>query len=196
MRLAALILAAGESSRFAGCKVLASIDGVPVLQRAIDLAESVLPGSVFVVSGAWHEAVQSAFDNGELAGATLLHNPRWQTGLSTSLAHGITVLAPDSDGVLVLLADQVALLPADLQALLKGFDGQRIHCGFYQGRRAVPAVFGRIFYPALMSLEGDQGARVLLNDPAMPIEVIDLPNAALDIDTRAQLADWQSNRIV
>lgn len=189
MRLAALILAAGESSRFAGCKVLASIDGVPVLQRAIDLAWSVLPGSVFVVSGAWHEAVQSAFGDGELAGATLLHNPRWQTGLSASLAHGITALASDYDGVLVLLADQVALVPADLQALLRGFDGQRIHCGFYQGRRAVPAVFGRTFYPALTSLQGDQGARVLLNDPATPV-------AAIDIDTRAQLADWQNDRIV
>ena len=141
MKLAVLILAAGASTRFGGCKLLADVGGRPLLQNSIDLASSVAPDDVHVVSGAWHQALLDATSAGELTGARLVYSDCWREGLSASLRAGIRHLEPDYEAVLVLLADQVALTRDDLMALLDAFDGGGICCGFYRGRRGVPAIF-------------------------------------------------------
>ena len=132
--IAALILAGGSSTRFGGCKLLAEIDGRNLLQRSIDLASGVLSGHVHVVTGAWHTQLMAAKAEGQLYGAEFIHVVDWSEGMAASLRAGINTLAADYDAVLVLLADQVALTMADLEALLEAFDGHNIVCGVYGGR--------------------------------------------------------------
>lgn len=192
MRLAVLILAAGASTRFGGCKLLADVGGRPLLQNSIDLASSVAPDDVHVVSGAWHQALLDATSAGELTGARLVYSERWREGLSASLEAGIRHLETDYEAVLVLLADQVALTRDDLTTLLDAFDGGGICCGFYRGRRGVPAIFPRAVFPGLKALQGDQGAKQLLYDNLLPVRECPMPNAAMDIDTPDQLARWRS----
>ncbi|WP_375058172.1 NTP transferase domain-containing protein [Zobellella sp. DQSA1] len=191
--IAALILAAGQGSRFGGCKPLARVAGGSLLQRSIDQARRLLPQDVFVVSGAWHQALDQARQRGELNGATLLHHPGWVDGLGSSLAFGVAQLASAYQGILVMLADQVAVTHRELARLLEPFDGGNIVCGWYGGRRGVPALFGANSFSRLQALSGDQGAKALLYDPGMPVCECPMPAAAIDIDTRSQLDRWREN---
>lgn len=190
--LAILILAAGASRRFGGCKLLARVAGRPILESQIDLAVKITPGSVYLVSGAWHEEIKSLIKSQPLAG--VIYNADWQQGMSTSLQVGIAHLAQDYAAVMVLLADQVALTETGLKQLRAAYDGENIACSLYQGRRGVPAIFGQKLYSELMRLSGDQGAKKLLYDTANPLVECAMPEASIDIDTPAELFSWSQNQ--
>ncbi|WP_346797110.1 nucleotidyltransferase family protein [Halomonas sp. Bachu 37] len=185
--MAALVMAAGASSRFGGCKLLANINGRALLQHSIDTASGLLPDDVYVVTGAWHRELMEARRQGRLSGASFIHADAWSEGLSASLIAGIDYLERDYDAVLVLLADQVALDCSDLAQLLAAFDGNNIVCSFYAGRRGVPAVFGKQSFSRLKQLRGDQGAKAVLYESTLPVRVCPIPSASLDIDTPDQL---------
>lgn len=192
MDIAVLILAAGKSSRFSGCKLLANIDHRSMLQSRIDLGNQVLPGHVYVVSGAWHEQFLGVQATGELTGATLIRNANWSEGISSSLRAGIEFLEKKYDAALVMLADQVELAPEDLQRLLSSFNGENIACSFYQEKRGVPAIFGQNSFASIKQLHGDQGAKAMLYETSIPVMECDLPSAAVDIDTKEHLANWKT----
>jgi CTP:molybdopterin cytidylyltransferase MocA len=186
-RIAALIMAAGTSSRFGGCKLLADVAGQPMLQRSIDLARGLFPRHVYVVTGAWHGELMEARDKGILHGASFVYADAWAEGLSASLKAGIEYLDRDYDAVLVLLADQIALTRSNLQQLLAAFDGHNIACGCYDGSRGVPAIFSRGSFDRLKQLSGDRGAKPVLYDSVVPVCACPMPAASLDIDRREQL---------
>lgn len=184
-RIAALIPAAGRSSRFGRCKQLAEVGGRSLLQHAVDCANAVAPGAVFVVTGADHGAIAEI-----LCDATPIRNPAWHDGLGVSIARGVEWLAPDFDGILIVLADQIALAGEDLQRLCDGFDGGNIVCARYRGRRGVPALFCRESFPLLQRLSGDRGAQPLLYGERFRISEVAMENAAVDIDTAQDLQRW------
>jgi molybdenum cofactor cytidylyltransferase len=144
-----------------------------------------------VVTGAWHAQLMAAKARGQLYGAEFIHATDWSEGMAASLRTGINSLAADYTAVLVLLADQVALTMADLEALLEAFDGHSIACGVYGGRRGVPAVFPRSSFPRLRQLRGDQGAKAVLYESAVPVRECSMPNAQWDVDTPEQIVVWQ-----
>lgn len=183
MKTAILIMAAGASERFGDCKLLAPYQGKVLLQHAIDKAQQVCPGYVFVVSGAWHEALQAA----DLSAVRWIHNSAWSQGLGSSIACGMRELAPDYDAVLIMLADQVAVSVFDLQSLLLQGSQDHIVCASYQEQRGVPALFGRCSFFDLLALNGDQGAKKLLYAQRYPVLEQRMPSAAKDIDTPADL---------
>lgn len=189
LRIAALIMAAGESSRFGGCKHLASINGVPMLQSAINRVHGMV-AETYAVTGAWHDRISSALAERSLHGVDLIHNTEWRRGLGHSIAVGVAELAPGFDGVLVLLADQVAITREDIGALLSSFDGSDIACGVYAGRRGVPALFGKTLFAELKRLDGDEGARSLLYRNDFIVTECPMPRAEVDVDTRKALSDW------
>ena len=191
MNIAALIMAAGESSRFRGCKHLAMIDGAPMLQGVVNQVHGMV-AKTYAVTGAWHNEIEEAVLGGELRGLQLIHNHAWRRGLGHSIAVGVAALASKFDGVMILLADQVAIQREDIEALLSQFDGQSIVCGVYADRRGVPAVFGAPHLSLLQKLDGDWGARLLLNSGELPIIECPMPRAAIDIDTRQGLENWRA----
>jgi molybdenum cofactor cytidylyltransferase len=85
-----------------------------------------------------------------------------------------------------MLADQPLLARDKLAAMLDLFDGRRMVCASYQGREGVPAVFPRALFAKLMALEGDAGAKVLLQSVQDKVTVA-MPEAAVDIDTLEDL---------
>ncbi|WP_027859638.1 nucleotidyltransferase family protein [Marinobacterium jannaschii] len=195
MRLAALILAAGQSSRFGGCKQLAILGDSPLLQHSIDAAGA-LGGPVYVIGGRWQRELELAFARGSLKGARLIHSPDWQQGMGHSIASGVSQLEDHYDGILIMLSDQVALKAAAISSIAQQFSGENIVCSYYQARRGAPALFGRNAYAELCRLQGDKGARSLLNDPTRHIQVIDMPDAAIDIDTPQELAAFAATGLM
>jgi len=196
-RVATLIMAAGKSARFGGCKLLAPVNDVPLLWRSIDNAEQVTPGHVYVVTGAWHEAIAAACLKGGRQQTRLIHHQRWAQGLGSSIAQGVRQLYDSQtqyDAILIVLADQVALTPDDLAKLTTQASQQTILCAAYNSHRlGVPALFGRTHFGALMRLTGDKGAQQLLRAPGAVVKSIPMPNAAQDIDTPEALVHWQRN---
>ena len=188
-----MIMAAGESSRFDGCKLLAHVDGVPMLHRTTMVARELVdsPEQVCVVTGAWHEEIQQAQDRGEIVDVSLLHNPDWEQGLGNSIAFAVHQVQSEADQILILLADQVAIKPEELEDLLKAAEGSDIACALYSGKRGVPAVFGRKVFPMLEQLKGDRGAKELLNSEDSKVTALPMKSAAIDIDTEDELQIFQ-----
>nr|WP_281497707.1 nucleotidyltransferase family protein [Ferrimonas balearica] len=178
----ALLMAAGQSSRFGSNKLLATLDGQPLIQRSLSALKSVLGRQVLVVLG--HDADKLI----PLLGDTpYLVAPDHEQGLGHSIAAGVSAVAGDTQAVMVALADQAAVNEHDYCALVDRYltDGQPV-CARYDGHLGVPAIFPRCLYSRLMMTNGDRGARMWLS--ALPrLHKLDMPNAALDIDTPADL---------
>ncbi len=190
MRLAGLLLAAGGATRFGSPKVLATFRGEPLVRRAVHLLVPRCQAGVHVVVGASAAGVRGALAK-ELAdgSVTLIENPAWASGLSTSLVQGVAALPQRADAALILLCDQPAITADDLDALIAAWQVEPalIAAAGFSDRLGPPVIIPRSFWPQLAALRGDQGARSLLEWHAEHTTVV-MPHAALDVDTPEDLA--------
>jgi molybdenum cofactor cytidylyltransferase len=185
-KVAALVLAAGRGTRMGGPnKLMAEVEHKPLLRHAVEAALGSAARPVMVVTG--HEAskVEAA-----LAGldVTLVHNPAFAEGLSTSLKAGLAALPEETDGALVLLGDMPRVGPALLNRLIDAFGPERGALAVVpvrDGRRGNPVLLPRRFFSEMQSVTGDVGARGLLG--AHGEAVVELPVADeasfVDVDT-------------
>lgn len=191
--VAIILLAAGTARRFGALKQLQILEGQTLLRRAA-LTALATGAPVHVVTGADHERVQA-----ELADLPLqqIHNQNWSLGMGQSLACAVRALAgadPAPHAVLVLLADQPLLRAADLQEILRlhlAYPASIIAAEHGADHGAVlgpPCLFPAAFFPALAALDGDRGARGLIQDNRGTVITVPMPHAALDVDTPADLA--------
>ncbi|MTW19196.1 NTP transferase domain-containing protein [Rhodoplanes serenus] len=189
-RLAAVVLAAGRSTRMGGPnKLLAEIGGRPLVRIAVEAALASRARPVVVVTGHQHEAVAAA-----LAGlpVSLVHNPDHAEGLSTSVRTGIAAVPDDAEGAVVCLGDMPQVGSGLIDRLIAAFDpekGALIVIPTIAGQRGNPVVWSRRFFPELGRLTGDVGARNLIAAYQEAVaEVAADPAAATDVDTPEALA--------
>ena len=186
-RLGIIILAAGEARRFGACKQLALLHTKPLLQHVIDAALPLRPTRLVVMTGKYHEAIAAAKDEGVVTGAELIRNPDWSSGMSSSIRLGCELLADDCDQLLVLLADQVLVSTSELETLTaQAVDGGSACAGFSE-TVGPPAVFSRAWYPDLLTLNAENGAKKLLTDPAKQVTIVPMKSAGWDIDSKDDL---------
>jgi molybdenum cofactor cytidylyltransferase len=189
-RIAALVLAAGQSRRMgARNKLLASIDGVPMVVRAVDAASAGVNGGVYVVTGHEHEQIARVLAGRDVH---LVHNPRYADGLSTSLAQGLAALGQDVDGALVCLGDMPRVTTAHIKTLVAAFDpleGRAICVPLWEGKRGHPVLWARRFFAEMSDIKGDVGARHLLGEYAELVAEIpvDDDGVLVDVDSPAAL---------
>ncbi|WP_431856454.1 NTP transferase domain-containing protein [Azospirillum sp.] len=190
-RIAALVLAAGRSSRMGGPnKLLADVHGTPLLARTVDavLASSARP--VVVVTGHQADAVRAALGDRPV---TVAHNPDFAEGLSTSLRVGLAALPADVDGALVCLGDMPAVAPGVLDRLIAAYnptEGRAICVPVAHGRRGNPVLWDRRFFADMARVSGDTGAKHLIGENADQVCEIQVDgNGVLeDVDTPDGLA--------
>ncbi len=189
--IAALVLAAGRSSRMGGPnKLLAEIGGRPLVRIAVEEALASHARPVIVVTGHQRERVDAA-----LAGlpVKLVHNPAFADGLGTSLKTGIAALPAETDGVIVCLGDMPQVDAALIDRLIGALDpekGALIAVPTIDGQRGNPVVWTRRFFPELMAVEGDIGARHLIGLYSEAVAEVPLTGTAAltDVDTPEALA--------
>jgi molybdenum cofactor cytidylyltransferase len=184
--VAAIVLAAGRSTRMGGPnKLLEKISGKPLVRIAAEQALASPARPVVVVTGHERARVEAA-----LAGldVRLVHNPDYAEGLSTSVKAGLAALPPEAEAAIVCLGDMPQVTSALIDRLIGAFDPERnalVVLPTFSGKRGNPVLWSRRFFPELMALEGDVGARHLIG--AYPEVVTEVPveNAAamVDIDT-------------
>jgi len=187
---AAIVLAAGPSTRLGRPKQLVTIDGESMLARSIRVAFESGVDAVFVVLGAHAAELQPQLADTR---ATPILNPDWQHGMSSSLHAGLTAAlanAPTLDSVLLLTCDQPAVTGFHLLRLhlLAEESPARIAASTYAGTVGVPAVFPRACFDELLALTGDSGARSVLAAHAIDVATLPLEHGELDLDTPESLA--------
>ena len=188
-RIAALVLAAGRSSRMRRNKLLLPVDGTPMVARTVDALHASAATDIVVVTGHQADAVRQVLADRAVA---FVHNPDYAGGLSTSLKAGLAALPEDADGVLVCLGDMPLVGPAHLDKLIAAFnpvEGRLICVPTHDGKRGNPVLWARRFFAEMAGLSGDVGARGLLERHADAICEVAMSDAGvlLDVDTPAAL---------
>jgi molybdenum cofactor cytidylyltransferase len=188
--LAAIVLAAGRSTRMGHNKLMAEIGGEPLLLRTVDAALASRTRPVLVVTGHEAERVRAALGKRPV---TLVHNPDFATGLSSSLRVGIAALPADVDAAIVCLGDMPQIEAGLLDRLIDAFnpvEGRGICVPTWHGKRGNPVLWGRQFFAEMAALTGDVGAKHLMTEhPELVAEVPAESEAVLtDVDTPEALA--------
>jgi molybdenum cofactor cytidylyltransferase len=185
-KVAALLLAAGRSTRMGGPnKLLEEIRGKAIVRHAAEALIASRASPVVAVTGHEGDRVANALAGLELRS---VHNPDYAAGLSTSIKAGLAALPPDSGAVVVALGDMPDVTCALIDRLVAAMDparGALIAVPTREGRRGNPVVWSRRFFEDLARIEGDIGARYLIaqhNEAVVEVPVED--DAAFhDIDT-------------
>jgi molybdenum cofactor cytidylyltransferase len=184
--VAAVVLAAGRSTRMGGPnKLIAEVRGKPLVRIAAEQALASRAKPVIVVTGHQRERVEAA-----LAGlpVRLVHNPDFANGLGTSLHAGIAAVPASADGAVICLGDMPQVDAALIDRLIVAFDpekGALVVVPAFDGQRGNPLLWSRRFFPDLLAIEGDVGARnVIARYREAVVEVpVNGEAAFTDIDT-------------
>ena len=189
-RIAALLLAAGQSSRMGSNKLLAEVDGRPMVARVAQRLLSSHARPIVAVLG--NEAARVDTALGKLP-VERVRNPAFAEGLSSSLKAGLAALPEDIDGVLVCLGDMPLVTGRDLDRLIAAFnplEGRAIVVPMRRDKRGNPVLWAKRFIPEMAELAGDVGAKHLIGEHAeLVCEVeMDSDGVLVDIDTPDALA--------
>ena len=185
-RIAAIVMAAGRSSRMGGAnKLLSEVAGQMLITRTLDRVLASRARPVAVVLG--HEAAKTRAAIGDRP-VVIVENPAYASGMASSLKAGLLALPTDIDGVLVCLGDMPRIEAAVLDRLIAAFnplEGRAICVPVWEGRRGNPVLWAKSFFPEMGSLAGDVGARHLIGQYAELVVEVPMPDDSVlvDIDT-------------
>lgn len=194
-RIAAVILAAGESKRMGPVnKLLEPVDGQAMVVRVVEQVLASKAAPVVAVLGHEADKLRACLASYEL---TLIENTEYALGMSTSLSAGISALPEDVDGVLVCLGDMPWIHSADIDRLIAAFspaDGRGICIATHRGRRGNPVLLARRFFEEMDQATGDIGARELFERHAGMVCEVEIPNPGVlrDIDLPENLPERAS----
>jgi molybdenum cofactor cytidylyltransferase len=189
--VAVLVLAAGRSTRMGGPnKLLQPWDGKAIVRISVENALRADVGPVYVVTGHQSDQVRAALSGLDVQ---FIDNPAYADGLSTSVRAGIAALPASIDGVIVCLGDMPGVDATLIRRLIDAFQptaGAVAVIPSYNGQRGNPVVWARRFFPDLLRLEGDAGARALLRSFSEGVVEVPVDKVAVtfDVDTPDDLA--------
>ncbi|HEX7155473.1 MAG TPA: nucleotidyltransferase family protein [Thermoanaerobaculia bacterium] len=178
MRVVAIVLAAGTSSRLGRPKQLLSYGGQTLIRHAARTAiDSGADETIVVVPPGRFGAELEGLD------VQVVENWSFHLGVSTSIRAG--VVAAGHARLLFTLVDQPLVTPVHLRSLIES--KEPIVATGYSGTAGVPVIFAPRYIPQLLALNGDRGARGIIAGHANDVELVDFPDAAVDIDTEEDL---------
>ncbi len=217
---AAIILAAGSSSRMGGGrhKLLLPLEGRPVLAHVIDATLASQARPIVLVLG--HHAKQVRTHLSAYTAAPeiiIVENPNYLEGMSTSMRIGIQEIISNGyrkyyqgsknagiDSALIMLGDQPLITPKIIDALIaaRNISGKRIIAPLYAGKRGNPLVFDASLFTELMAVTGDEGGRSVVERHKQELATIELGDimANYDVDTweayQQVVEAWQQKKAV
>jgi molybdenum cofactor cytidylyltransferase len=194
---AGIILAAGESLRFGRPKLLAPLKGKRLIEWVLDSCLHSKLQHIVLVLGHRHQAILQALgQKAQHQHLTITVNSRYREGQSTSLRAGLLAAEQEFNSVMFVLGDQPIVTTGLIDTLLEKFweSPRQICAPVCRGRRGNPVLFSRRFYKPILALQGDVGARKIIE--ANPEEVLRVeignPLYFFDVDTAADLQTLES----
>jgi molybdenum cofactor cytidylyltransferase len=184
-KIAAIILAAGRSSRMGRNKLLLDLAGRPIVAHVVAHAKAAGLAEIVVVTG--HQAAKVKAALADLSVRTIEARD-YATGMAASLKAGIRALHSDTDAALVLLGDMPQVSPDLIRAILRAYnplEGRAIVLPMADGKRGNPALFDRRFFAEMLMLDGDVGARhIIAGNAELVVEVpAEAREIFVDVDT-------------
>lgn len=181
-----VVLAAGLAERFGAVKQLADFRGRPMVTHAVRIAEEVFAQRTVLIAGNEWPAVTATA--APLAGYFVV-NEQFRSGLGTSIAAGIGAIANCASGVMLLLADQPLIDAAYLRRMVDTWiqDQDRIVASEFNDVVGPPVIFPARFFDELQALDGDNGARKVIQANVESLTRLQCAAAAVDIDRRQDL---------
>jgi molybdenum cofactor cytidylyltransferase len=182
--IAALVLAAGLSSRMGSNKLLAEVDGSPLIRKTVVAALRSNVSLVVVVTG--H---QDAMTKDALKGLDVVyaHNAQYAEGISSSLRAGIVALPEECDGAIIMLGDMPEISASLLDRMMAAFapeENRAICVGTSGGKRGNPVLWARRYFPEMERITGDIGAKHLISKHDDMVFDVDADDTVLlDVDT-------------
>lgn len=191
MTTAAIILAAGSSSRMGESKQMLDIHGQKLLVKTVKTVLNSGIDNVVVVLGSNEQAHRDL-----IAGLSVytLHHPEWEKGIGSSIKRGLDYITskPSSpEAIIILVCDQPLLRSEHLANLQAKYKETRkpIIASRYGQTPGVPALFHKSYYESLLALPDEQGAKKILLQNRHDVYEIDFPEGLIDLDTKA---DYES----
>jgi len=190
--VAAIVLAAGMSSRMGTAKQLLRLGDRTMLESVLDNLRDSRVDQIVVVLGFFAERIQREVQLGDVS---VVVNEAYRDGMGTSLRAGLSGLDPQTKGVLVVLADQPFVKPATMDHLIAQYTEHRpqIAIPVYRGFRGNPVLVDHSVFPELRQLTGDVGCRAIFGSHTENIlkVPVDDPGILLDADTAADFEKFQ-----
>lgn len=186
---AGIVLAAGTSTRFGKLKQLHAIDGKPLLEWAIDACLGSHLERIFLVLGYRRQEILSALNNKiRHSRLDVIFNPHYRNGQSTSLHAGINAVKDSFPSAMFVLGDQPLIDALTLDFLLKRFWSSKksICAPFFNNKRGNPVIFSKEHYSEITGIEGDVGARRIIEDNPDQVLRVSMrrPSFFYDVDTQ------------
>lgn len=184
-----IILAAGSSKRLGKPKQLVKFQNNTLISRAVELAISTNIQNINIVLGANSSLISEEIKDFPIK---ICINEKWQDGMSSSIQCGLQNLldkTPTISAILVMLCDQPLITVEHLNSIINKFtvSDKPIVTSRYNNINGVPAIFSSEIFDDLLKIEGDKGARNLIERFTDLVETIDIPDAEFDIDTPEDL---------
>jgi molybdenum cofactor cytidylyltransferase len=188
LKVAAVILAAGASTRMGEPKQLLRLGRRTVLEQTIENVRSAGLEELVLVLGSSADAIRQQLPASAFDALRVVVNPDFGHGMASSLRAGLSALDHRVDGALIVLADQPFVRPETLSRIAALYRSSKAHIVIptYRGTRGNPVLLDRSVFAEVMALEGDMGCRAIFPGHAegtLKAEVDD-PGIVLDIDSR------------
>lgn len=185
-----ILLAAGSSSRLGKPKQLLKINGVSLLRSSVRVALQLQVSNSVVVLGA-----NEALCIEEIADLEIqtVFNENWQSGMASSLQKGLAFVLhqnPDLEAVLVLLCDQPFVQINLLKEIIQAYQTQKysIVASDYGENLGVPVLLDKTIFEDLRTLQGDTGARKIIQKNIDKVFGVPFPEGKYDVDTAEDFA--------
>jgi molybdenum cofactor cytidylyltransferase len=192
LRVGAVILAAGQSSRMGEPKQLLSLGGKTLLARTLENVRAARVTDIVLVLGFAAEIIAEQVADERVK---VVVNEDYQQGMGVSLRTGLSALAPVTDAALIVLADQPFVRPQTLDEIIDRYQhsSAQIVVPIYQGFRGNPVLLDRSVFHEVMALGGDIGCRAIFGNHVEGILKFDVDDIGilLDIDSKEDFAKFQ-----
>ena len=180
-----MLLAAGSSTRLGKPKQLLTFNGKSLLRHSIEVAEGANMQALMTVLGGNADLLMPEIDSNN---TLVVINKSWKDGMASSIIAGLTALLekyPDTERVIFMMCDQPFVTTSLLNNLLvtEQQTGKSIVASIYDGVMGVPALFYKSHFKELLQLQGDTGARKIIQQHINEVATLLFTKGKVDIDT-------------
>ncbi|KQO20691.1 molybdopterin-guanine dinucleotide biosynthesis protein MobA [Flavobacterium sp. Leaf82] len=190
-KIAIIILAAGSSSRLGRPKQLLAYKNTTLLQNTIKEASSVENTFVIVVTGSNHDLIKTDLDSSKIK---VTYNSNWESGMSSSINKGLSellLLYPDCESCIFAVCDQPYVISKIFEDLIAEYQktNKGIIASSYAETLGTPVLFDKKYFSNLLKLEGQEGAKKIINRFLDDAVSIPFEKGNIDIDTPEDYSD-------
>ena len=184
--ISSILLAAGQSKRMSGeNKLIKSVKGIPLIKCALNNILKSHVNEIIIVLGYQNETIEKLID--KTSRIKFVFNSNFESGMASSIIKGIKKLSKKTDSFFISLGDMPSINYDTYNQLIKCNKNKKAIVPMFKGQQGNPVLFPKSFEEKLLSIQGDSGAKKILeinkkevlyleiNDPGI-IRDLDVPN--------------------